>query len=327
MLKKNKRIKFSYVIPVYNEENNIEPLIRELLNSLKPYLKKINYEIIFIDDGSTDNTIKKLEKVKKENKNLKIIRLGMNYGKSMALSAGFHCSNGDIIVTIDGDLQDNPADVFRLYEKLNKGFDMVVGSRIKRKDIFFKKIGSKVFNFFIKKITKLSIDDVNCGLKVFKKNVLNHITVYGQFHRYIPVLTKLNGFKVGEVKTVNRQRFSGVSKYKTFRYESIFDLLSILFLNKFSFNPLHFFGKISLFFLIPSTLIIIYLVFKHLLSTFGLIESFQLVTRPLFSLSLTVLLIGILIILTGIICDFILHQQLKDKLKDKIKNISKDIDK
>ena len=317
-------IKFSFIIPIYNEKDSILKLVNEIKDSLNGKLSLKEFEIIFVDDGSDDGSSKLLKEIQKTKEYIRYIKIRSNQGKSMALSVGFNYAKGKYIITMDGDLQDNPKDIFKLYEKLKSGFDMVVGVRKKRNDQYTRKLGSRIFNFFVSKLSGLHLSDINCGFKIFKSTVKENIDIYGQFHRYIPVVAYLNGFSVGEQSIDNRAREFGKSKFKTIRYESIFDLVSILFLHKFSLSPLHFFGKISLLFIIPSVSIIIYFVMKHLLSLIGL-GDYQLFSRPLFSMSLTVLLIGILILLTGIICDFILHHQVKIKLKEKVKNISEEV--
>ena len=235
-------MEISVVIPLLNEEENIQ----QLYTKLEAVLVKLNkpYEIIFIDDGSTDNTFNILKDIHKKNSNVKIIKFRRNFGQALAFSAGFDHSKGDVIITMDGDLQNNPEDIPRLLDKLDEGYDIVKGWRVNRKDPFLsKKVPSKIFNWLTSRITGVKLHDFACALNAYRREVVENITIYGELHRYISVLASMRGVSIAEIEVKHHPRIYGESKYKVGRLiRGTFDLITIKFLLSYSTRPLHLFG-------------------------------------------------------------------------------------
>jgi len=237
-------MKISFVIPVYNEKDSLVELYEEIISSIGS--KK--YEIIFIDDGSTDGSVEILRNLTMKDNNLVLIQFYRNYGKSAALSEGFKRAGGDCIVTLDADLQDNPAELDNLLLKLNEGYDVVSGWKKDRKDPLSKRIPSKFFNLVTRMFTGVKIHDFNCGLKIYRKSVIKTLDIYGGRHRYIPALAGQKKFKVSEIIVNHRPRKHGETKYGGRRFfHGFFDLISVLFLSKYIQSPLYFFGQLGLF--------------------------------------------------------------------------------
>ena len=294
----------SVIVPAFNEAESLS----ELLPRLEAVLIGCNYEIIIIDDGSTDDTINLVRGLAKDNAALKALVLRRNLGKSMALAVGFANARYPTVVTLDADLQDRPEDIPSLLRKLREGYDLVSGRRGQRHDGPIRKFVSFLFNQIVSRSTGLKFKDLNCGLKAYRSEVTKTVPVYGQFHRYIPLLAHMAGFKVTEIIVTNDARKYGESKYATFRYGGIWDLFSILFTCNYKFRPLHFFAQLALLFLIPSTLILIYLVGDYSVWVFsGSLERPSIFPRPLLSMSLTMFVVGAIFVVSGFICDFILH--------------------
>lgn len=310
----NGRIFASVVIPVFNEEQSLKELI-DRIDAVFSSMGK-SYEIIFVDDGSTDGSRDALELLSEQNIKVRYLLFRMNQGKSISLMAGVLASRGDIIVMIDGDLQDHPEDIPDLLTKLESGYDMVVGWRKERKDTSSRKLGSRFFNWGVSFSFKIYLHDYNCGLKAIRREVSQSLKIYGQFHRFLPVLAHVQGYKVAEVQVKNSERKFGLSRYPTFRFEAFFDLMTILFLTKYQYSPLHFFSHISLFFIVPCGLMLLYFIFSQFLYWFGLSD--PLWTRPLLVLSTTGLLIGLNIFFTGFICEFMLHHSININMADKL---------
>ena len=304
-----KNIETSVVIPAFNEASSLVELVDRCARSMNKHFKN-NFEILIIDDGSTDETQLVLSRLVKKYSFLSGVILRTNFGKSTALMSGFSRAKGKFIVTLDADLQDHPEEIPMFISKLKKGYDLVNGWRFKRKDGWFRKLGSRFFNFVVRRYTGLSLRDENCGFKAYRRQVVENLFVYGQFHRLIPLQIYLRGFKICEIKIKNNARKHGVSKYKAFRYQGAFDLLSLLFTIKHSFTPLHFFGPISMFFLMPGLLVFSYLVSSHIFAL-GFQDYDILVSRPLLDMSLTTMLAGLIILMTGFVCDFILYHHLR----------------
>jgi len=232
----------SVVIPVFNEAQSLRPLCAELIEVL-PKVSEF-YEVLIIDDGSTDETSTIVQSLEKENTSFKVIRLRKNFGKSVALSRGFQEAKGDVIVTLDGDLQDDPNEIPKLLEKLEEGYDLISGWKQNRQDPFLKKHSSKLFNQVTALFSGLKLHDFNCGLKCYRKVVVGDLKLYGQLHRFIPVLAYGKGFRIGEVAVRHRRRTYGRTKYGPVRYlEGIFDLFTVLLLTKYIKRPLHFLGR------------------------------------------------------------------------------------
>jgi len=253
----------SIVIPVYNEEKNVKDLYEET----KGVLSRLgfSYEIIFINDGSTDNTLEVLSKLKP----VKIISFRKNFGQSCALDAGIKMSKGNIIITMDGDNQNDPNDIPSLIKEIEKGYDVVSGWRCKRKDCFSKIMASFFANFFRKILIKDGIHDSGCTLKAYKKECFNDLDLYGEIHRFIPGILRWQGFKIGEIKVNHRFRKNGKTKYTFTRIiKGFLDLISLWFWRKYSGRPLHFFGGIGAL-ISFSGLFIIFLLF--FLRIFGFI--------------------------------------------------------
>ena len=241
-------MKISVVIPVFNELESLPSLVEELKINLNNFKE---WEVIFVDDGSSDKSNNWLFKLSNENDNFKLIQFFRNYGKSAALSEGFKNAKGDYIITMDADLQDDPAEIPNLINKLEEGWDLVSGWKKNRLDPLNKTLPSKLFNFVTRIVTGIKIHDFNCGLKGYRQSVIKSINIYGGRHRYIPALAGQRKFRVTEIIVNHRERKFGKTKYGGSRiFHGFFDLITILFLNKYTQQPLHLFGFIGLGFLI-----------------------------------------------------------------------------
>ena len=232
----------SIIIPIFNEAESLPSLFKELKSE---FGNSSSVEIVFVNDGSTDSSQQSIERAILDNSAWKMINLYRNYGKSVALQAGIECSSGEIIGTLDADLQDDPKEIAKLIDLSDK-FDLVIGWKKNRIDPLEKRIASKIFNFFIRVFSGLKIKDSNTGIKIFKREVAESLNLYGGRHRYIPLLAHQKNFSVGEVAVNHRKRKFGDSKYGSERYKhGFFDFLTILFLGKYMDRPLHFFGMIG----------------------------------------------------------------------------------
>ena len=232
----------SIIIPIFNEAESLPSLFKELKSE---FGNSSSVEIVFVNDGSTDSSQQSIERAILDNSTWKMINLYRNYGKSIALQAGIECSSGEIIGTLDADLQDDPKEIAKLIDLSDK-FDLVIGWKKNRLDPLEKRIASKIFNFFIRVFSGLKIKDSNTGIKIFKREVAESLNLYGGRHRYIPLLAHQKNFSVGEVAVNHRKRKFGDSKYGSERYKhGFFDFLTILFLGKYMDRPLHFFGMVG----------------------------------------------------------------------------------
>lgn len=232
----------SIIIPIFNEAESLPSLFKELKSE---FGNSSSVEIVFVNDGSTDSSQQSIERAILDNSTWKMVSLYRNYGKSVALQAGIECSSGEIIGTLDADLQDDPKEIAKLIDLSDK-FDLVIGWKKNRLDPLEKRIASKIFNFFIRVFSGLKIKDSNTGIKIFKREVAESLNLYGGRHRYIPLLAHQKNFSVGEVAVNHRKRKFGDSKYGSERYKhGFFDFLTILFLGKYMDRPLHFFGMIG----------------------------------------------------------------------------------
>lgn len=253
----HKTAEISIVIPVFQEEENIELLTKELQEVMKEVSE--NYEIIFIDDGSKDGTFDVLSRMRKNDSRIKVLRFRKNYGQTAALSAGFNYAVGDVVVTLDGDLQNDPADIPRMIEKLAEGYDMVSGWRLHRKDkLLTRRIPSIIANKIIGKITGTKLHDYGCALKVYKKGVIKNIKLYGEMHRFIPAIVSWLGAEIAEMPVNHRPRTRGTTKYDLTRtWRVILDLINVKFLLSYITRPLQYFGKIGLIFIFLSMAVIV----------------------------------------------------------------------
>ena len=286
-------MKLSVVVPLMNEEDNIKPLF----DRIRETLKDIDYELILVDDGSTDNTVEEIKKYMDER--TKLIVFNRNFGQSSAMAAGIEYAEGDIIATIDGDLQNDPADIPMMIEKLNEGYDVVAGKRAKRQDEPVRMFLSKIANKIIRKSTGVYISDYGCTLKVFKKDVAKNLGLYGELHRFIPILAKMYGAKMTEVDVSHNERLYGSSKYGMNRiFKVISDLTYLLFMQRFFNKPMHFFGTIGFIMLGMGGLIDFYLL---ILKIFG--EDIG--NRPLLTLGTIGIVGGIQLITTGFLAEIL----------------------
>jgi glycosyltransferase involved in cell wall biosynthesis len=307
-------VAYSVLIPVYCEADSIVPLCDRIACTFASLAANKKFEIVFVDDGSTDDTASVLRRLMQERPYLRVVTLRRNVGKSLALAAGVRYVRGKITITMDGDLQDNPEDIPGLLTVLDRGYDMVNGWRTRRQDTLVRKIGSRIYNETVRRVSGLQLRDMNCGMKAYRTEVGKVLSLYGQYHRYIPLQAHLAGFKVTEAPVRNSPRKFGTSKFRTFRYEGLFDLMSLLFLHRYGLRPMHFFGKISLFVTIPSLLVLSYLVIEQVMFWLGLGP--PVLNRPLLALALTSFLLGVLIFITGFVCDFILHHQIQSRMSN-----------
>ena len=266
------------VVPLFNEEESLPELADWISRVCKE--AHLSYEVIFVDDGSSDNSWKVVEKLTKVNSSLKGIKFRRNYGKSAALNKGFEAASGDVVITMDADLQDSPDEIPELYKMIHdQGFDLVSGWKKKRHDPFGKTFPSKFFNWTTRRISKIKLHDFNCGLKAYRKDVIKNIEVYGEMHRYIPVIAKWAGFnKIGEKVVEHRARKYGITKFGMERLiKGYLDLLSITFISKFGKRPMHLFGSLGTLIFIAGFIIGVYLTVEKLF--FGV---YKMTERPLF---------------------------------------------
>lgn len=286
----------SIVIPVYNEEENVELLSEEVEAALSAY----PYELILVDDGSQDATAEKIKAL--ENKKIILIELKKNYGQSLALAAGIDFARGDYIITLDGDLQNDPSDIPMMLQKIEEGdYDVVTGIRVKRQDSFLKTIPSKIANSIVRKATKMDIKDNGCALKVFNRETAKDLNLYGEMHRFINLLAFLNGARIAQVPVKHHSRQFGQSKYGLGRtFKVINDLILIIFLRKYLQRPIHLFGNAGLISLGLGGIVMFYLAIVK----FGLGEDIG--TRPLLILGVLLLLAGIQLITMGIVVDLLM---------------------
>lgn len=250
-------MEISAVIPVYNERDSLNELharVATALGNVSP-----EYEIVFVDDGSTDGSLRVLRELQAGDSRVRVVSFRRNFGKSAALSVGFRESSGRVVVTLDSDLQDDPAEIPGLVNKLDQGFDLVSGWKKDRKDPLSKTLPSRVFNFVVSLMTGIKIHDFNCGLKAYIGDMARSLDLYGELHRFIPVLVHWEGGKVAEKVVVHHPRKYGKSKFGVARFINGFlDLLSVMFLTTHESNPLHLFGRLGLFFLVVGAVINVY---------------------------------------------------------------------
>ncbi|MHC1581751.1 MAG: glycosyltransferase family 2 protein [Candidatus Syntropharchaeia archaeon] len=285
----------SIVIPVLNEEESIPYLVDSLERVLEG-----EYEMIFVDDGSTDGTFSTLKRCRERNERIKIIRFRRNFGKAAALSAGFKHARGNIVITMDGDLQDDPAEIPNFIKKLEEGYDLVVGWKFDRKDPLSKTIPSKIFNKLTAIATGLKIHDFNCGFKGYRKEVLGDIRVYGELHRYIPALAYWKGYRVGEIRVKHHPRKYGRTKYGASRLiKGFLDLITITFLLQYTKTPLHLFGIVGLVSTFVSFVLGLY--FLYIKYALGMAIG----NRPLLLLVLLLAMLGIQLISIGLLGEMI----------------------
>ena len=300
-----KNLDISVVIPVFNEEESLVELNNQILNSIN---ENNTYELIYVNDGSTDQSKNIITTLASKNSNIKLINFYKNKGKADALNAGFYFSSGKIVITLDSDLQDDPNEFQKLIKEIDNGSDMVSGWKRNRKDPISKTFPSKIFNFVLRLLTGIRIHDFNCGLKAYNQKVVKSLNIYGGLHRFIPVLVKNSGFNISEVEINHRKRKYGVSKYGTSRmFHGLFDLITILFLKKYFNRPLHFFGKFGILFSLLGFFINIYLSYKWIIFNYFNIGIKYSINRPLLFLGILLLLVGIQFISIGLIGELIVY--------------------
>ncbi|MFT6796133.1 MAG: glycosyltransferase involved in cell wall biosynthesis [Maribacter sp.] len=313
-------MQLSIVIPLLNEEESLQELHAWIVSVMLS--KHFSYEILFVDDGSTDTSWKLITKLSEENPSVKGIQFSRNFGKSQALHAGFKAAKGNVIITMDADLQDNPEEIPELYELIHtEGYDLISGWKKKRFDsILFKNLPSKLFNWAARKTSGVKLHDFNCGLKAYKKLVIKTIEVSGEMHRYIPVLAKNAGFsKIGEKVVKHQSRKYGRTKFGMERFINGFlDLITIWFVSKFGKRPMHLFGALGVLMFIIGFSFAIYLgVDKLFINPFG-----RLITnRPQFYIALTSMVIGTQLFLAGFLGEIMIRSKKTEKryvISDKI---------
>lgn len=294
----------SIVIPVYNEEESIASLYKELIATLKG---NFDYELIFIDDGSSDSSLEKLKALASKDKKIKVFSFRKNRGKAEALTVGFEKSRGKYIATIDADLQDKPSDIPRLASKMDEGWDVVCGWRKKRKDSFTKVVSSKFFNLIARLFWGLELHDYNCGLKLYSSAAAKSLKLYGGMHRFTPLLASGQGFLVTEMPVYHEKRKFGKSKYGISKiFTDLPDIFTMLFLSKYGSRPLHFFGIVGSIFFTAGVFILFYLLYIKI--TEGVIGQ-----RPIMFLGMILLLSGIQIFFTGFLADLFISINKREK--------------
>ncbi len=292
--------KISIIIPAFNEARNIPELLNRISNV--SITNKLDIEVVFVDDGSTDNTENVITDFTDKKIQILYVKFRKNQGKSEALSEGIKRANNELVITMDADLQDQPEEIPKFIAMINSGYDVVSGwKKIRYDNLLFKNIPSYIFNFITRKILKSKLRDINCGFKAYRKEVWVEISVYGDFHRFIPALAANEGFKVGELEVIHAPRIYGKSKYGLGRLISgMFDLLTLFFLSFYQKRPLHFFGSLGIGFISISLIGFVYL--GNLW-----ISGISIGNRPMLAISILILSIGFQIIMLGLVSQLLLE--------------------
>ena len=290
----------SIVIPLHNEERSIALLYDELQAALEPLGQE--WEAVFVDDGSVDGSFAALTRLHDANEKVRVVRLRRNFGKAAALAAGFGQARGEIVVTIDADLQDDPAEIPRLLVKLDEGFDLVSGWKTRRRDPLRRRVLSRIFNWVTGRMSGLRLHDMNCGLKAYRAEVVRGMPLYGELHRFIPVLAQYRGFRVAELPVNHRPREHGRSRYGVERYiRGFLDLLTVSFIGRYRHRPLHLFGGLGLILGLFGVAILVYLtVVKALGHAIG--------ERPLLTLGVLLVVVGLQFFSLGLISEMLTSQ-------------------
>lgn len=306
----------SVIVPLYNEEKSLKELLQRIHESLDA--AGLSFEVIFVNDGSTDNSWSVIEGLSSSDKSVHGICFRRNYGKSAALYCGFEAAKGDVVITMDADLQDDPKEVPQMYRMIKEdGYDLVSGWKKKRYDnAIMKNLPSKLYNATARKVTGIKLHDMNCGLKAYRNEVVKNIEVYGEMHRYIPYLAKNAGFcKIGEKVVHHHKRKFGKSKFGPERFvNGYLDLLSLWFLASFGKKPMHFFGLMGTITFLIGTFITIYLIIEKIISQSGGLKYRAVTEQPLFYLALVALVIGVQLFLTGFLAELVSRNS-KDRNK------------
>ncbi len=297
--------KLSLIIPLFNEEESLNPLINEIRKALKPINKP--YEVIFVDDGSTDNSLKVIKDLAKTDTRIKYISFRKNYGKSAALQVGFKAATGDAVITMDADLQDDPFEIPNLLKKLDEGYDLCSGWKKERFDPFIKKYSSRFFNFVTKIMSGIKIHDFNCGLKAYRKEVVQNLNVYGELHRYVPVLAKWQGFSVAEIPVKHHPRRYGKTKFGISRFfKGFVDLITVIFVSRYIKRPMHFFGFFGAVAFFVGIIVNGYL-------TIEWISGRALSNRPMLFLGMLLIIVGVQFFSVGLLGEMLVHQNKDDR--------------
>lgn len=289
----------SVIIPLLNEADSLSELYRELREALHPWADR--YELIFVDDGSTDASFAALEKLHAEDRRVIVLRFRGNQGKASALMTGFRQARGEILITLDADLQDDPQEIPRFLEKLNEGFDLVSGWKITRRDPLIRRALSRIFNGVTSRLTGVALHDFNCGFKCYRRAVIQEIRLHGELHRFIPALASWRGFRIAEIEVIHRPRKYGQSKYGSERIpRGFFDLLTVLMLTRYHLRPLHLFGALGIMLSLAGSAGIAYLVG-------GWFFGQWIGDRPILSLSILTMIIGVQFIFFGLLAEIIVY--------------------
>lgn len=292
--------KLSVVIPLFNEEESLNPLTNEIRKALK--VIDLAYEIIFVDDGSTDKSLSIIKDICKTDKRFKYISFQKNYGKAAALQMGFKEATGDVVVTLDADLQDDPGEIINLLKKLDEGYDVISGWKKKRYDPIIKKLSSKFFNLVTRIFSGIKIHDFNCGLKAYRKDVTVNLKIYGELHRYIPVLAKWQGYKISETIVQHHPRKYGTTKFGTSRFfKGFIDLLTVMFTTRYIRRPMHFFGFLGMLSFLVG------LVVNGYLAYLWLIQDQYLSNRPMLFLGILLVIVGVQFFSVGLLGEMLVN--------------------
>ncbi|HET8873054.1 MAG TPA: glycosyltransferase family 2 protein [Gaiellaceae bacterium] len=287
----------SVVVPVHDEERSVEPLYEELRSALEPLGRA--WEAVFVDDGSADGSFAALTRLHATAPNVVVVRLRRNFGKAAALAAGFRHASGDVVVTIDADLQDDPAEIPRLLAKLDEGFDLVSGWKAHRRDPLTRRLLSRIFNGVVGRVSGLRLHDMNCGLKAYRAEVVRNLRIYGELHRFLPVLAHDRGYRVAELPVNHRPREHGRSNYGVERYvRGSLDFMTVWFMGRYRHRPLHLFGGLGLALGAIGTVLLVYLT--------GLKLSGEAIGhRPLLTLGVLLIVVGLQFFSLGLLSELI----------------------
>ena len=304
--------KLSILVPLLNEQESLNPLVNEIKKALRQL--EISWEVVFVDDGSTDNSLQLIKEIARIDKRFRFVSFKKNYGKSAALNVGFKNVTGDVVITMDADLQDDPNEIPSLLKKLDEGFDLVSGWKKKRHDPFIKKYSSKFFNFVTRVMSGIKLHDFNCGLKAYRKEVTENIKVYGELHRYMPVLADWSGFTVSEVAVTHHPRRYGKTKFGVSRFfKGFVDLITVMFTTRYIKRPMHLFGFLGALSFLAGLHINGYLTYEWIMGKY-------LSNRPMLFLGMLLIIVGMQFFSVGLLGEMMVHNFMDDKeyvIKDK----------